>query len=198
MQIFYKATHPGGTSFFDPSTRYTVGQETTHPKPIQGNDAAGYLSLSTTPTAAGSQWPLSLFEVEAVGQVWRPNLSQLSATRAATTVRVLREVDPTLALGPQAEPFLALAAEVAALSQSQRTRLSQAGRSGFFSRSSFAQQHGRAGCLDIAAHVAGFKPGYYQVWEALGAVLLGDLVGSDGFTQSDHDQLLAAWRSVMS
>lgn len=104
---YYKATRPDGTSFYDRATKWTVGEVTTLPR----DSVLSYLSASASPTdCTGMGWPCRLFRVEPVKghTVFSPNPRFLQNKRGATAWRVVEELDPKLALGPNADAVLAI------------------------------------------------------------------------------------------
>ena len=120
-ETYYKAIQPNGTDFYSGTVRWLppVGESlpkkglvVTHPtvRKKSPGDACDYLSVATTPTDCTSMvWPCRLARVERTrAAVWAPDADRLPHKRASWRWRVVEELDPTLALGPQG-------AEVAAL-----------------------------------------------------------------------------------
>jgi hypothetical protein len=108
---YYKATRPDGTDFntgmVDYARALRDGAELFHPTRMVRNDPSTYFSVSIAPAdCTGMRWPCRLFRVEPVGRVLRND--GLPNKRCCSRLRVIEELDPTLALGPDG-------AEVAAL-----------------------------------------------------------------------------------
>ena len=109
VETYYKAVRPDGTDFY--SGRILLDQIVEHPDPgsLGGEDARGYLSVSTSPTdCTGMGWPCRLFVVEPVegAPVWEPTPS-LPSKRASHAWRVVRELPAHEALGPNGEEVAA-------------------------------------------------------------------------------------------
>lgn len=125
---YYKAVQPNGTDFHTGRIDYLAEGEITHPAPsAKGTtDAAGYLSVSIVATdCTGSSWPARLLEVEAVGAVWAPH-SDLPNKRAVKALRVVRELDAHLLLGPQGREIAALVERAKTLTYEESRRLDAA------------------------------------------------------------------------
>ena len=118
---FYKAVRPDGTDFYTGTVRWLppVGESlpddgliVTHPtvRKKSPGGACDYLSVATVATdCTGMEWPCRLARVERTrAAVWTPDGELLPHKRASWQWRVVEELDPTLALGPQG-------AEVAAI-----------------------------------------------------------------------------------
>jgi len=123
MITFYKAVRPDGTSFYDRTTRWKVGEVTRHPRRgaiAARGDAANYLSVSTVPTdCTGFQWPARLLVVTlAKGHpaFWAPDPLGLPNKRASTAWRVVGERPALELFGPQGEHLVALIERAARLS----------------------------------------------------------------------------------
>ena len=104
-ETYYKAVRPDGMDFYSGRVLWDrVGEIIEHPNPgsLDGKDAKGYLSVSTSPTdCTGMSWPCRLFEVEPVEgvPVWEPTPS-MPSKRASHAWRVVRELPAHEALGP--------------------------------------------------------------------------------------------------
>ena len=120
-ETYFKAVQLDGTDFYSGTVRWLppVGESlppdgliVTHPtvREKTRRGAYEYLSVATTPTDCTSMvWPCRLARVERTrAAVWAPDADRLPHKRASWRWRVVEELDPTLALGPQG-------AEVAAL-----------------------------------------------------------------------------------
>lgn len=205
---YYKATRPDGTDFHTGIIHYEVGNTVVHPWPHK-DDPTGYLSVSTVPTDCTScEWPLRLLEVEA-DKVW--TAKQLPNKRCTHSVRVVRELDATLALGPQG-------VEVAALIERCKTLTSDKFNNPVTIRTASAMAASRADALNAdrdAAWDADRDASWEAVWRAAWeatidttnnvswnaasaavALLCRDLIGTD-FTQAHYDLLTGPWRRVI-
>ena len=104
-ETYYKAVRTDGTDFYSGQVLWDrVGEIVEHPNPGSpgGEDAEGYLSVSTSPTdCTGMRWPCRLLVVEPVEgvPVWEPTPS-LPSKRASHAWRVVRELPAYEALGP--------------------------------------------------------------------------------------------------
>ena len=100
---YYKATRPDGTSFYDRTTKWTVGRIVKHPVPdlSLGLCSAGVLHISDAPgeVLVGGSWPCRLFEVEPRGEL----VSDGSHKHGCAAVKVVRELPAWQALGPNGE-----------------------------------------------------------------------------------------------
>ena len=133
---FFKAVRPDGGSFHDPTFRWLPedgvipegGWLVEHPAPAgrigksSGASASGYLSVATVPTdCTGFRWPCRLLEVEPVGRACLDDF--YASKRRVRAARVLRELDPRLALGPQGEQVAALIERAGRLTPDEKRRL---------------------------------------------------------------------------
>ena len=136
---FFKAVRPDGGSFHDPDFRWLPedgvipegGWLVEHPEPAgrigKNSDASAsnYLSVATVPTdCTGFRWPCRLLEVEPVGRACLDNSH--ASKRRVRAARVLRELDPHLALGPQGEQVAALIERAGRLTPDEKRRLGAA------------------------------------------------------------------------
>jgi len=128
MTTYFKAVRPNGTDFHTGTIDYLAGGVIEHPTERKGaEDPRTYLSVSTAPTdCTGFSWPARLLEVEAVGDVWTPHAGYLPNKRAVKALRVVRELDAKLLLGPQAEQFLALVERARTLTHDEAKRVTAA------------------------------------------------------------------------
>lgn len=122
MTKYYKAVREDYTDFATGEIDYSVGNTVVHPDPgKKGSDnAAGYFSVSTSPTACiGSYWPLRLLEVEVADKdVWAPHPEagdDYALKRATHKMTVVRELDPHLFFGPQGERIVQIIEQAKAL-----------------------------------------------------------------------------------
>ena len=120
-ETYYKAVRPDGTDFYSGTVRWLppVGEPlpdggliVTHPaiRTMPTWNAATYLSVATVATACtGMDWPCRLARVERTrATVWTPEPQVLPHKRASWQWRVVEELDPKLALGPNADAVLAV------------------------------------------------------------------------------------------
>ena len=136
---FFKAVRPDGGSFHDPTFRWLPedgvipegGWLVEHPEPAgrigksSGASASDYLSVATVPTdCVGFRWPCRLLEVEPVGRACLDTFH--ASKRRVRAARVLRELDPRLALGPQGEQVAALIERAGRLASDEKRRLGAA------------------------------------------------------------------------
>lgn len=135
MTVYYKAVRPNGRDFHSDSVQWAPekvkarkGRIVKHPSAyFVGDEADEYLSVSTVPTdCTGMDWPCRLLVVEPVGEVTTPHPHPLPNKRAAVAFRVVAEVDPLLALGPQGEHVAALIERIGRLTTDEAHALSAA------------------------------------------------------------------------
>ena len=120
MTTYYKAVRPDGTDFHTGETQWTPpeGHEAPwivcHPSGRQeapSTHPRDFLSVATVPTdCSGMAWPCRLLQVRPVEghPVATPGGKEFPNRVAATAWEVIAELDPRLALGPQADQLLAL------------------------------------------------------------------------------------------
>jgi hypothetical protein len=132
VTTYFKAARPNGRDFHSDTvqwapenTKARKGRVVNHPNATEvGVDASEYLSASTVPTdCTGMVWPCRLLEVEPVGEVTTPQADELPNKRAGVAFRVVRELDPALALGPQAPHLVELIERAARLTTADADRL---------------------------------------------------------------------------
>ena len=193
MTTYYKAIRPDGSSFHDPSFRWATepGGVTTHPTG-DGEDAAAYLSVSTTPTdCTGMRWPCRLLEVEPVGDIFTPNAKGLPNKRAALSFRTVRELPATDALGPNGVHVAALIERAGNLSKTDAGAL-YAARFAAWDAAWDAAWYAAWGAAWYAARgAARFAAGV-----AAEALVCRDLIAST-FTQEHYDLLTGPWRRAI-
>ena len=125
-ETYFKAVRPNGTSFHDPAFRWLpedgIIPDDGHLVTLGGgvmdpDDAATYLSVSVEPAdCTRFQWPCRLLRVEPAGNVIAPDLHWLPSKRSARSWRVIEELDPHMALGPNGVEVAALLDEIGAFS----------------------------------------------------------------------------------
>lgn len=134
---YFKAIRPDGRDFHSGTVQWAPervkarkGRVVRHPTATKvGGDPSGYLSVATTPTdCTGMSWPCRLLEVETVDGSGpaMPHPTRLPHKRAAIAWRVVREQDPTLALGPQGAHVAALIERSSHLTRTEVRRLAAA------------------------------------------------------------------------
>ena len=120
MTTYYKSVRLNGTDFYTGETQWAPpeGHEAPwivyHPAGLQevpSTRARDFLSVATVPTAcSGMAWPCRLLEVRPVEghPVATPGEEYFPNRVVATAWEVTAELDPRLALGPQADQLLDL------------------------------------------------------------------------------------------
>ena len=120
MLSYYKSVRLNGTDFHTGETRWAPpeGHEAPwivyHPsgrQEVPSTHPRDFLSVATAPTdCAGMAWPCRLLQVRPVEgyPVATPDRKKFPNRVAATAWEVVAELDPRLALGPQADQLLAL------------------------------------------------------------------------------------------
>jgi hypothetical protein len=214
MSLLFKATRPDGTDFNTGTVDYAskAGKRllVKHPNPVTGSvDAIGYLSLATLATdCTGFRWPCRLFEVEAVGPSWTPHAGSMPNKRAATKVRVIRELPAWQVFGPNGEAIVKIIEAFDKLTPVQRAAL----RDAYYARSFEFNRAWSVAYLDGLSRRVGLgaaryalrdrlfnRDGWYVDYTAYGAalaVLLRDRIG-DEFTQANYNALTMPWAKVM-
>ena len=218
MTVFYKATRPDGTDFYTGTVDYAAALASGEPLPELPGDVAfpgpGWYHLATVPTeCVGMGWPCRLFEVQPVGSVHTDTGHPHKI--GTTSVRVLREVDAHLALGPQGEQVAALIGRCRVLSGVEVDRLAVA-------------WNATRGAADrdvtwVAALIATRAAAWEASWDAAarhaatrhavrdavraatraagdaaGALLCRDLIGqAPGWDQDAYDWLTGPWRQII-
>ena len=213
---FFKAVRPDGGSFHDPTFRWLPedgvipegGWLVEHPEPAgrigksSGASASDYLSVATVPTdCTGFQWPCRLLEVEPVGRAFLDDF--YASKRRVRAARVLRELDPHLALGPQGEQVAALIERVGRLTLDEKRRLVAArgaARGAAWGTARVAawgaaRGAARAAALGTARDVA-LDVARVAAWGAAWGAALG-LVTRDLISSADYDTLTRPWASVI-
>ena len=207
---YWKATRTDGTDFYTGMVDYAAALASGEPLPELSGDGGfpgpGWYHLATVPTeCVGMSWPCRLFEVEPVGDVLMASAHPHKI--GATAVRVLREIDAHVALGPQGVQVAALIARCDTLTADEVSRLNAARGTarGVATRDAtrgIARGTARGTAWGAALYAA--TPG--AAWgaardAALGAawaLLLRDLIGQHpGWDQDAYDLLTGPWRSVI-
>lgn len=214
VETYYKAVRPDGTDFYTGKVDYLAGGVLEHPYPVHGSDdARHYFSVSTSVTdCTGFSWPARLLEIEPVGEVRSPDVARLPNKRAVTALRVVRELDAKLLLGPQADHLIALVERAKALTPSEARDLNAA--TGV--ATAVDREAARSVATGVATSIAtgaarGAARGAAQgaAWDtARGGARIGardaawglvvrDLIGTDGWTLEYYDRLTGPWRRTI-
>ena len=193
--MYYKATRPGATSFYDGETKWQVGRIVRHSAPdlSLGICSAGVLHISDAPgeTLVGGSWPCRLFEVEPRGDMIGPEDHKYGCT----VVKVVRELPAWQALGPNGEEVAALIERCRTLTNDEAKRLAAA-RDAAWNAARVAARHAvwnaawaaaRGAATDAARDAA-----RDAAWDAALALIVKDLITSEQF-----EILYGPWRSVM-
>ena len=199
---FYKAVRPDGTDFYTGTVNYAAalksGKQTSALSGEGPFPGEGWYHLATVPTeCVGMSWPCRLFEVEPVGD-------QTLDTRhphkiGCSSVRVVREVDGHIALGPQGAEVVALISRLKALSADEVKRLGAARGAAWYATGGAS----RYAAQDAAGYAARYAcaaryAARYAAQDAAGALVIRDLIGeSPGWDQGAYDLLTGPWRSVI-
>ena len=186
MTTYYKAVRPDGTDFHAGKTQWAPpeGHEAPwivyHPSGLRGVPSISprdFLSVATVPTdCSGMAWPCRLMQVRPVGghPVATPGGKLFPNRVVATAWEVVAELDPRLALGPQADQVLALFDAVGRLTGDQFRDLAAAWDA--------ARDAAWAAARDAARDAA----------RAAEALLVRDLIGTE-----HYDILTRVVRSVL-
>ena len=196
---FYKASHPDGRDFYSGTVDYAaaVGGEPLTTDLDDGREfpGPGWLHLATEATACvGMRWPCRLFEVEPVGEVRRDDAHPHKV--GCRSVRVVREVDAHLALGPQGRQIAALIDRASRLTGDELERLVAALDAAWDAALDAARDAARDAAW-AAAWAAAWDAARDAARDAALALVVADLIGQHGLTQQHVDTLLAPWRDVI-
>ena len=221
---YWKATRPDGTDFHTGTVDYATALASGEPVTVapdsgwdEGTDFPGprWLHMATVPTeCVGMSWPCRLFEVEPADD--RGDHRPRHAHKVgATSVRVLREIDAHVALGPQGVQVAALVERCATLTADEVSRLNAARGTvrGVATRDAtrgIARGTARVAAWDAALYAATPGAARDAAWDAArcatrdaagdaaGALVSRDLIGHHpGWDQDAYDLLTGPWRSVI-
>jgi len=210
---YWKATRPDGTDFHTGTVDYAAALASGVPVTAPASDDCGFpgpgwLHLATVPTeCVGMSWPCRLFEVEPVGTVWTDVHHPHKI--GTTSVRVLREVDAHLALGPQGEQVAALIERCRSLTGDELERLDAvrdaAQDATWVATWDAARDAARVAArvaardaLRVAAQDATWVAVRVAVQDAALGLLCRDLIGQHpGWDQDAYDRLTGPWRDVI-
>jgi len=219
---YWKATRPDGTDFHTGTVDYAAALASGVPVTAPASDDCGFpgpgwLHLATVPTeCVGMSWPCRLFEVEPADDLGgdRPRHAHKVG---ATAVRVLREVDAHVALGPQGAQVAALIERCATLTADDVRRLvaaRDAARDAAWGATRYAARDAAWGATRDAAWDAVWDAArdaawvtvwdaardaaWDAAWVAARALLLRDLIGQHpGWDQGAYDLLTGPWRQAI-
>lgn len=212
VNVYYKATRLDGTDFRTGMVDYASALATGEPVDVgpEGRKLAAecctssVLHASTVPaeTLAGGQWPCRLFEVTG-----RP-VAEEGHKRGFRSLKVVREIDATLALGPQGRELVALIERCRTLTADEVAQLYTAreapGRAAWDATQNAAWDAARG-----AARETAWETAWYAAWDstrdatqyaardAARALVVRDLVGQGRFTQEHYDLLTGPWRRTI-
>ena len=213
---YWKATRLNGTDFHTGTVDYAAALASGVPVTVapdsgwdEGTDFPGprWLHMATVPTeCVGMSWPCRLFEVEPADD--RGDHRPRHAHKVgATSVRVLREIDAHVALGPQGVQVAALIARCDTLTADEVSRLNAArGTARGVATRGTARVAARVAAWDAALYAATPDAARDTAWDAardvaLGAawaLLLRDLIGQHpGWDQDAYDLLTGPWRQTI-
>jgi hypothetical protein len=204
-QRYYKAVRPDGGSFHDPSFVWATepGGVTTHPDFRKGDGARGYLSVATVPTdCTGMSWPARLLVVESVPghPVFAPDKDEFPHKRAAEAWRTVEERPGHELFGPQGEAVAALIARARTITNAEAKKLYAAWDAAWYA-AWFAAVDAAVDAARVAAWSAAWNATSDAAWDvtrhAAGALILRDIVGTNGWTQDAYDLLTSPWAKVI-
>jgi hypothetical protein len=216
---YWKATQPDGTDFYTGTVDYAAALASGEPLPELSGDGEfpgpGWYHLATVPTeCVGMSWPCRLFEVEPVGDQMAD--SEHPYKVGCSSVRVVREVDGHVALGPQGAEVVALISRASALTGDEVGRLGAAWDAALYAAARGAARGTALGAAwDAAWDAAGARVAAWgAAWDAArgaagdaarvaarvaaGALVSRDLIGeSPGWDQAAYDLLTGPWRQAI-
>jgi len=225
---FYKATRPDGTDFHTGTVDYAAALASGDPTPALPGEGEfpgeGWYHLATVPTeCVGMRWPCRLFEVEPVGD--QVVDSEHPHKIGCAAVRVVREVDGHIALGPQGVQVAALIGRIRELTGGEVGQL-DAARDGaryvardaaldaaryaawgaaWLAARGAAWDVARDAALDAAWYAAldaaldaAWYAARYAAWYAAVALVSRDLIGHHpGWDQAAYDRLTRPWANTI-
>ena len=198
---YYKATQPDGTSFYDGTTKWEVGEVTSLPEGDRKHTlcSAGLLHASTEPgeSLTGGWWPCRLFIVEPVGDLIIDDHHPYKV--GAYEWSVLEEIEAWRALGPNGERVAAHFEQCKTLTTDEFLRLA-ASRDKAWCTSRDEARHasmdaaaGRYAAWNVAKDAA-----WYTSRDAALALVTWDLATEDGpYTVEMRDLLYQPWKEVI-
>ena len=178
---YYKAVRPSGTDFYTGELQWAPpeGHEAPwivyHPsgrQKVPSTSPRDFLSAATAPTdCSGMAWPCRLLQVRPVEghPVATPGRKKFPNRVAATAWEVIAELDPRLALGPQADQLLALLDTAERLTGDKLRELAAARDAARGAAWYAARAAARAAARDAAwyaARAAARDAAWYAAWYA--------------------------------
>ena len=184
--------------------RYKKGFTSNKPDP-ESYSAANYLSASVTPHALpGSDWPMRLFKVRAIGRTGRS--TEYLEKVAALEYEVVAEIDSSIRFGPQGAQVALLLAQWKDWRYPRTNMISDFARDDRVVGANqgihpIAERVNRALANDGLTEprrqaTSGDQIAYVtEVDRAVSALMARHLIGS-GISQRDYDVMTAPWRMV--
>ena len=208
---YWKATRPDGTDFHTGTVDYAAALASGVPVTAPASDDCGFpgpgwLHLATVPTeCVGMSWPCRLFEVEPADDLGEDRPRHAHKV-GATAVRVLREVDAHVALGPQGVQVAAFIERCATVTVDDVRRLVVARDAA--RDAAWGATRGRDAARDAAWDAAWGRDAAWgaptrdaawgTAWGAVRGLLLRDLIGRyPGWDQDAYDLLTGPWRQTV-
>ena len=212
MTIYYKATKLDGTDFHSGTVDYAAALESGERIDIGAaarrlpaaccTDTVLHASTVPTETLIGGAWPCRLFEVSG-----RP-VASAGRKRGFRSLRVVREVDAHMALGPQGAEAAALIERLRRLTDKEirlvrTTARDAAGNAARVAARNAAWVAARYAAWDAAVVAAGDAAwdaagdaARDAAWDAAWALVIRDLIGQHGFGQQHYDTLTMPLRKA--
>ena len=208
---YYKSVRLNGTDFYTGELQWAPpeGHEAPwivyHPSELQEVPSAfpsDFLSVATVPTdCTGAAWPCRLLQVRPVEghPVATPGEKRFPNRAAATAWEVIAELDPRLALGPQADQLLALFDTAERLTGDKLRDLAAAWTAtGYAARDAarnaavVAAWDAAKSAAEVAARGAAWDAARYAAYGAAEALAVRDLL-----PQEHYQTLTRPWASVI-
>lgn len=205
----YKATRPDGrdhrTGTIDYAAALKSGEVIRHPAQFRRNEPSTYFSVATAPTACtGMEWPCRLFRVEPVSRAWRND--GLAYKRCCSALRVVEELPPHEALGPQGQEVAALIERAGRLTEDEVKRRAAAWAAATDPAGAAARAAAWA-AAGAAVETAARAAAGAAAWDAAGAAVQTAagaaawaavaLLTRDLITTKHFNVLYGPWASVM-
>ena len=223
MTTYYKAVRPDGTDFHTGELRWATpeGHEAPwivyHPsgrQEVSSIRPADFLSVATVPTdCTGMAWPCRLLQVRPVEghPVATPGRQKFPNRVVATAWEVTAELDPRLALGPQADQLLALFDTAGRLTGDKLRDLAAAWTAARDAAVNAARDAAGNAAVNAARDAAGNaardaarNAAWYAARDAARTAVVGDamdaaeaLVVRDLLPQEHYQTLTRPWASVI-
>ena len=194
MTTYYKATRPDGTDFHSGTVDYAaaiggtvdIGRAARRRPPAICTGTVLHASDIPEATLIGGSWPCRLFEVTG-----RPVADDGARKHGFRRVRVLREVESWLALGPQGREVAALIDRARHLTPDETAGLAAAWDAARDAAWDTARVAAGAAAWDAAVDAA------WVAARAAAGLVSRDLIGKVGLTQAHYDTLTSPWRTVI-